>query len=128
MHELANIRIDPRGEVVVAGVEGEVDISNVGVVKQRLAGAVPNTARGLVVDLSATAHLDSSGVHLLFELARALDLRQQRICVVAPSTAPTTRVLVITGFDKIVPVAETVEAAVERIAAQEERPPSLRSG
>jgi anti-anti-sigma factor len=128
MRELAHIRIDPRGEVVVAGVEGEVDISNVGVVKQRLAGAVPNTARGLVVDLSAASHLDSSGVHLLFELARALDLRQQRICVVAPSTAPTTRVLVITGFDKIVPVAETVEAAVERIAAQEERPPSLRSG
>jgi anti-sigma B factor antagonist len=127
VHDLAQIQIDIKGEVIVARVTGEIDISNVGAVKQRLTAAVPNTATGLVVDLAGTTHLDSSGVYLLFELARALDSRQQQICVVAPSSAPTTRVLVITGFDKIVPVADTVDGAVERVGA-EGASPSLHSG
>jgi hypothetical protein len=37
------------------------------------------------------------------------------MCVVAPPTRPSTRVLLITGFDNIVPVTSTVDAAVERL-------------
>jgi anti-anti-sigma factor len=117
MEELARIDIEQGPPVVVARVSGEVDISNVGVVRRRLEEAVSNSSLGIVVDLSGTTYLDSSGVYLLFELARALEGRQQRMSVVAPPTAPSTRVLLITGFDKIVPVRETVEAAVHQVGA-----------
>jgi anti-sigma B factor antagonist len=117
LDELARIDIDrtPRG--VVARLSGEIDISNVGAVKRKLTDAVTSSAPGLVVDISGTTYLDSSGVYLLFELARALEGRQQQMCVVAPPTTPSTRVLLITGFDHIVPVTSTVEEAVEKVGA-----------
>jgi anti-sigma B factor antagonist len=112
MNELAQIEIDQSRDVVVARVLGEIDISNVGTVKRELTDSVPNTALGLVVDLSHAAHLDSSGIYLLFQLANALESRQQRICVVAPPTAPSSRVLFITGFDKLMCVTGTVSEAI----------------
>jgi anti-anti-sigma factor len=115
--ELAQIEIDQSQDVVIAHVTGEIDISNVGAAKRELTEGVPNTALGLVVDLSETVHLDSSGVYLLFQLAKALESRQQRICVVAPPTAPSSRVLVITGFDRIMAMTSTVTDAVARVSA-----------
>jgi anti-anti-sigma factor len=113
LDELARIEIDQTHRGVVARISGEIDISNVGAIKRRLTDAVTSSAAGLVVDISGTSYLDSSGVYLLFELARALEGRQQRMCVVAPPTTPSTRVLLITGFDHIVPVTSTVEEAIE---------------
>jgi anti-anti-sigma factor len=118
LDELARIEIDQTQRGVVARISGEVDISNVGAVKRRLTDAVTSSAAGLVVDISGTTYLDSSGVYLLFELARALEGRQQQMCVVAPPTTPSTRVLLITGFDHIVPVTSTVEEAVEKVGSE----------
>ncbi|HEY1274531.1 MAG TPA: STAS domain-containing protein [Thermoleophilaceae bacterium] len=118
MSELALIEIEDRGDLIVADVSGEIDLANVGQVRRRLLDAVPNHATGLVADLTDVLHLDSSGVHLLFELARSLQLRQQRLCVVAPPEALGTRVLYITGFHRIVPVTTTVGEAVARLDAE----------
>jgi anti-anti-sigma factor len=118
MDELARIEIDQTPRGVVARISGEIDISNVGAVKRKLTGAVTSDSPGLVVDISGTNYLDSSGVYLLFELNRALAGRQQQLCVVAPPTTPSTRVLLITGFDHIVPVTSTLEDAIEKVAAR----------
>jgi anti-anti-sigma regulatory factor len=45
---------------------------------------MPNSAIGLVLDLSETTYLDSSGVHLIFDLADALRRRQQALQLVVP--------------------------------------------
>jgi anti-anti-sigma factor len=118
MDELARIEIDQTPRGVVARISGEIDISNVGAVKRKLTGAVTSSSPGLVVDISGTNYLDSSGVYLLFELNRALEGRQQQLCVVAPPTTPSSRVLLITGFDHIVPVTTTLEDAIEKVAAR----------
>jgi anti-anti-sigma factor len=115
VNELARIAIEQQGDVAVARIGGEIDISNVVPARRELAEGVPDSARGLVVDLTDTVHLDSSGVYLLFELSKALERRSKSICVVAPPTAPSTRVLFITGFDKVMPFTETVEAGIERV-------------
>jgi anti-anti-sigma factor len=113
--DIAQIAIEQHGDVAVARVAGEIDISNIAPARRELAAGVPETACGLVVDLTDTAYLDSSGVYLLFELQKALERRSKRICVVAPPKAPSTRVLFITGFDKVMPFTETVEAGVEQV-------------
>jgi anti-sigma B factor antagonist len=115
--QLARIEIDRTARGVVARIRGEIDISNVAAVKRKLTDAVTSSSPGLVVDISGTTYLDSSGVYLLFELARALEGRQQRMCVVAPPTTPSTRVLLITGFEHIVPVTSTVDQAMEKVGA-----------
>jgi anti-sigma B factor antagonist len=124
VNDLARIDIDRTPLGVVARISGEIDISNVAAVKRKLTEAVTSAARGLVVDISGTTYLDSSGVYLLFDLHRALEGRQQQLCVVAPPTTPSTRVLLITGFDRIVPVTSTVEKALEQVRARAPKAPA----
>jgi anti-anti-sigma factor len=104
-------------DVIVARITGEIDLSNARDVGDTLAGAVPNTALGLVIDLTATEYLDSSGVHLLFELAERLQRRQQRLRVVVPEGGPIRRVLRIVELDAAVPILPTVDEAVAQIRA-----------
>jgi anti-sigma B factor antagonist len=111
-------QLDFSGEdVVVARLSGEVDLSNAADVGDALAAAVPNTALGLVIDLTATAYLDSSGVHLLFDLAERLQRRQQQLRVAVPESAAIRRVLRIVELDAAVPMDSTVDQAAERIRA-----------
>jgi anti-anti-sigma factor len=104
-------------DVVVARLSGEIDLSNAADVGEQLAAAVPNVALGLVIDLTATAYLDSSGVHLLFDLGERLQRRQQQLRVVVPEGGPIRRVLRIVELDATVPVLPSVEQAVEQIRA-----------
>jgi anti-anti-sigma factor len=109
---------DSEGDVVVARLGGEVDLSNAAEVREELTAAVPNSALGLVLDLTATEYLDSSGVHLMFELSERLRLRQQQLRVVVPSDAPIRRVLRIVELDDSVPVTADVDEAVAAIRAE----------
>jgi anti-anti-sigma factor len=104
-------------DVVVARLSGEIDLSNAADVGESLAAAVPNTALGLVIDLTATAYLDSSGVHLLFDLSERLQRRQQQLRVVVPEGGPIRRVLRIVELDATVPVLASVDEATEQIRA-----------
>ena len=104
-------------DVMVARITGEIDLSNAADVGDRIASEVPNTALGLVVDLTATSYLDSSGVHLLFELAERLQRRQQQMRVAVPEGGAIRRVLRIVELDATVPILPTVDDAVEQIRA-----------
>jgi anti-anti-sigma factor len=97
--ELATLRVRERGDIVIANVEGEIDLSNASSLLMDLAAAVPNTARGLVVDLSGLEFLDSSGVHMLYDIADRLATRQQRFAVVIPPDAPPRRAIELSGVE-----------------------------
>lgn len=114
------VSIDVAGDesdVVVARVTGEIDLASADAVGGELATAVPNRALGLVLDLSGTSYLDSSGVSLVFELAERLRRRQQQFRLVVPEKAPLRRVLKIVNAAGVVPIAETVDAAASEIRA-----------
>jgi anti-anti-sigma factor len=116
MTELSEVEFSG-DDVIVARLTGEIDLSNASEVGETLSAAVPNTALGLVIDLTATSYLDSSGVHLLFDLAERLQRRQQRLRVVVPEGGPIRRVLRIVELDDTVPVLASVDEAVEQIRA-----------
>jgi anti-sigma B factor antagonist len=101
---------EPLDDAVLARLRGEVDLANARSVKARLLEAVPNTASGLVLDLSATHHLDSSGVRVIFELADRLDNRRQKLQIVVPDESPIKRVLLLTEIDRVVPLYGSVDA------------------
>ena len=112
------LRLDFAGEdIVVARLTGEIDLSNAADVGDQLGGSVPNSALGLIVDLTATSYLDSSGVHLLFDLSERLRRRQQQLVVAVPDGVPIRRVLRIVELDASVPVLATVDQAAARIRA-----------
>jgi anti-anti-sigma factor len=112
LNDLAELKIDDHGGLVVAHVTGELDVSMAPRMGDQIAEAVPTSARALVVDFSKLEFIDSSGVAMLFTLARKLGSRRQELRVVAPSNEPVTRVLEIVDFGKAAPVHADLESAL----------------
>jgi anti-sigma B factor antagonist len=110
---LEELEFRPLGDAVLARLRGEVDISNAGSAREQLLDAVPNTASVLVLDLSGTGYLDSSGVRLIFELAERLNNRGQRLGLVVPDDSVVKRVLLLTEVHRVVPISTSVEAALQ---------------
>ena len=99
MIELAKLRIRERGTIVLASVEGEVDVSNTPLLTSQLTNAVANAATALLLDLSDLEFLDSSGVHMLYQLAERLATRQQRYAVVLPPNRAPRRAIELSGVE-----------------------------
>jgi anti-sigma B factor antagonist len=115
------VSIDVQGEdsdVVIARVTGEIDLASADTVGGELATAVPNRALGLVLDLSGTSYLDSSGVSLIFELAERLRRRQQQLRLVVPENAPLRRVLRIVNAAGVLAITASVDEAIAQTRAE----------
>ncbi len=103
----------------LARLTGAVDLSNVEVLTARLEGAVSNRAQGLVLDLSGVTYLDSTGLRLIYRLARRLGDRQQSLRLVVPPTSRILRVLTLAGVQS---VAQVVPDLAHLSHAPEETP------
>ena len=112
---LADVRVVLRNSVVIAALEGEVDLSNAQAVREKVLGAIPNTATGLILDMSTTAYLDSQGIQVLLDIAELLGVRRQRIRLIVPEGAPIRRVLSLTSIGKSLPIDSTIEQAVAQL-------------
>jgi anti-anti-sigma factor len=113
MRQLARIVASSHDdELVVARIEGEVDMSNAPVIGNRLRDLLTNQSLALVVDLGPTTYLDSSGIALLFALSDELRRRQQQLLLVVPEGSQLVRAITITGLDRAVRMLGTVDAAL----------------
>lgn len=104
MTEPARVAIEMRGRDVIAGVEGEVDITNVDEVQARLSAAVPGEAGAMVVDLTDTTYLDSAGLRMLFTLAAQLRDRRQELHIVVPNRSNVHRLIEMVEMPTLVRV------------------------
>lgn len=115
MSQLAHLAFEEQGRVVVARLAGEVDLSNAADLQRSMLDAVPNTAEGMVIDLSVVNYLDSSGIRMLGEIGERLRWREQRFAVVAPAGSRVRGVLTIAGAYGVVPFEDTLDAALDRV-------------
>jgi anti-anti-sigma factor len=95
--QLANLFVWRRDGVVVAAVTGEIDVSNAARLERAIAEELDRAAAGLVVDLGGLEFMDSSGVHMLFALARRLTQRGLGFALVVPPDNLPRRVLELSG-------------------------------
>jgi anti-anti-sigma factor len=116
MSDLVGLDIEQRGDVIVARVSGELDLAGAPRTGESIADAVTTSARGLVIDFSTLEFIDSSGVAMLFTLARRLGGRRQELRVVAPNGSPVARVLGIVEFSRAAPIHEDVDSAVKAMS------------
>ena len=112
MNDLVQLAIERRDEVVIARLTGELDVAGAPSMRDRISESVPTTARGLVVDFSRLDFIDSSGVAMLFALARRLGGRRQQLRVVVPRGGPVARVLEIVEFGRAAPVHGELDEAL----------------
>jgi anti-anti-sigma factor len=110
--DLVQLEIEERGDVVIASVSGELDLAGAPSTGEAIGEAVPTSARTLVVDFTKLEFIDSSGIAMLFNLARRLGARRQDLKVVAPRGEPVARVLEIVEFQRAAPVHDTLDEAL----------------
>jgi anti-sigma B factor antagonist len=111
---LASVRRHEQHGVIVATVQGEIDVSNATEIGRELTD-VPNHSLGLVVDLGAVRYLDSTAIALLYELQLRLERRGQGLAVVAPAEGAPRRVLALTAFETRATLADDASAAVAAV-------------
>ena len=116
MSNLVQVEASETDGVVVVRLSGELDVAGAEATGGRIGQAVPNSAHGLVVDFTDLRFIDSSGVAMLFTLARRLESRRQRLRCVAPPGSPVARVLEIVEFGRAAPVDQHLEQALAGIA------------
>ena len=99
-------------------VRGEIDLSNARDVMDAIDRAVPSHASLIVVDLSDTSYVDSSGIAMIFRLAERLHYSRQELRLVVPADAPIRKVLELTNVPQVIPVQEAVIEVPDPISAQ----------
>ncbi|MQA09795.1 MAG: anti-sigma factor antagonist [Pseudonocardiaceae bacterium] len=112
------MRIDverPTRGVVLAHVSGEVDILAAPTLRECIDEHLSG-AGGLVLDLDGVGFLGSSGLSVLVETGTRVAKTELKWAVVASRHA-VTRPLQATGLDDALPLYETVDDAMDAVAA-----------
>ena len=115
MARLAQLQLEEASGITTASVDGEIDLSNAAELEMAISHAVGNEALGLVVDLVRVDYLDSSGVTLLFNLARRVARRQQAFAVIVPAEAHVREILSLSGATEALPLRESLEEALREL-------------
>ena len=114
---LADLEFEITDRVVIAHVDGEIDMSNADELGNAFSVRLTNDALGLVVDLRKVDYVDSAGIHLLYALRERLDNRGQQLRLVFGPEAPISEALRIADVSRTVGAYETVDAARQSITA-----------
>ena len=100
------------GRIAVMTLPAEVDIANADQVRQDLLAYVAQDAAALVIaDMSTTTFCDSAGITALVRAARKANATGTALRVAASAPA-VTRVLAITGVDRVIEIYPSVAAAM----------------
>jgi anti-anti-sigma factor len=117
MPELAKLSFESDGDVELAHVVGEVDASNVADLSERLLKSVSNKARALVLDLTETSYIDSSGISLIFDAAARMRNRRQQMRLVVTPRSFVGEVLAAVSMEDSVPIDPAVADAMRAVGS-----------
>jgi len=96
---------------IVARLKGAVDVANAATVEAELSHAVPNTATGLIIDLSDVSFMDSSGLRVLFVIDERLRSRRQDLRLVLDEGSNLSRTLDLVHMQDLVPLCRDIASA-----------------
>lgn len=115
MSSVLDIAVRHERGVVIAALTGEIDVSTVGGLRERLF-ELADTGQTLIVDLNRVAFIDSAGLGALVGVYRHAATRKGALYAVC-SRPQIRRLLWLTGVDRRIPLAATVDGALMFLAA-----------
>jgi anti-sigma B factor antagonist len=110
MSEQLSVAVRGERGVVIAEVTGDIDMSTVAGLRERLLG-LADSGQPLIVDLNGVSFIDSAGLGALVGVARRADLRGGSLHAVC-SRPQTRKLLWLTGVDRRIPLTDTVDGAL----------------
>ena len=111
---LADLEFRDAGQVLVARVSGEIDMSNAPDLRSAISHELSNQPLALVLDLSDVDYLDSAAIQVIYDLRERLRERGQRLVLVVLGDSVIAETLRIVDLPNVVPVADSVDAALRR--------------
>lgn len=102
--------------VHVLSVAGEIDLFTAPDVKRAASEAIDSGARRIVIDLTDTRFLDSTGLGVLIGIAKRVRPAGGDVAIVNTETT-TASTFAITGLDGVLTVVATREEALEELRA-----------
>ena len=115
---LAALHFSDDGTVLIARLEGEVDLSNARDIALPIRRRVSNDTFGVVLDLTDVRYLDSAGIQLIYHLREVLGARGQRLLLVTPTASPVNDALRLAGVSDQVVRAETLPGALAALSGE----------
>jgi anti-sigma B factor antagonist len=108
--------------VVIAEVTGDIDMSTVSGLRERLFG-LADGGQSLIVDLNQVTFIDSTGLGVLIGAARRAAAHGGSVQAVC-SRPQTRKLLWLTGVDRRIPLTDTVDGALTLLTASHDEPGS----
>ena len=110
------VRFDPPGDVLIAHLSGEIDLSNAEELGLRVATTTPPDALGVVLDLSEVEYIDSYGIFVIHGLRQRLSENQQTLVLVDPKDGLMRRAIELVGLADVLPINEELQDAVRAVS------------
>jgi anti-anti-sigma factor len=104
----------------VITLPAEIDAINAEEVRQALVAAASRDAAVLVIDMSQTTFCDSAGVNAIITASSQATAAATRLRLVAPRLL---RIFTIIGVDQLIPLYQTLEAALAEPGPGQPGPP-----
>jgi anti-anti-sigma factor len=115
---LADLELEATDDLLVARISGEIDSSNATELGQALLDRLSNSVRGMVLDITGVSYLDSTGIALIFELARGLEARRQTLRVAVADDGPVRRVLDLCAVGGVAPLDDDPDSSIAALTAR----------
>jgi anti-anti-sigma factor len=109
--------------LIIARLEGDLDIASTPALRERLLGVLSPGVRLLVIDLSGVSFCDVAGLAVLIGTQRRARARGVTVRLAAPRPQ-MARLLRITGLDRSLTICATLADA---LPTQRDRPPTATS-
>jgi anti-sigma B factor antagonist len=99
-------------DVAVLSVHGEVDLETAPALRETLLPVLEHQTGPVVVDLSEVSFMDSTGVHVLVDTLRRLELQNRRFAIACREGGQIHRLLALVGLLDALTVYRSRESAV----------------
>lgn len=100
-------------DITVINVQGEIDLDSIHILRAAFDEFLKSGARKLIVDLSGTEYMDSTGLEAFIRLQRNLKKDGCIMCIVVPpQKKPIFWILEVTRVNAILNIYESLEEAV----------------
>lgn len=105
--------------VLIASPMGRVDTVSGAAFRQALVSEVPSDERALLLDLGDLSYMNSAGLNVLLVLAKRFrgSGKAMGMCRLPATIAA---VVALSGFNRIIPVYESRDAALEAMSARKD--------
>jgi anti-sigma B factor antagonist len=107
-------------QITHVALRGRLDATGVGEVDLKFTSHTVPRGKPLLLDMSEVTFLASLGLRMLLTVAKALNRRGAKMVLLSPQ--PTVReVLVLSGFDQLMPIHQDEETALTFLTESEAR-------